>query len=586
MKKFFRIAALLFASLFFLTACASTQTHLWVKSPGWSRAAFLGSTGASNPVSLLPTEEGVYALLLPVEQQTKTYHLRLLCFHPDTAEMDTVEYPEISPSPPTQLAMSHRENANSFYWIDDGALYAATSDLQGNWLTPPHLLFDKMQVEHFVLLQQDDAPLLIVSGPRRAPGVFAVEEDGASTRLSEKGVMARAALDSAGNLHLLWAVYPVGYGDSYLVYAARHPGESWNSLSAQRIANLPLTTSTRLESLALGVDESAVSIFWTTSIAFGLEAGSVSTQYLSFPLDSASAVPPQKLYAPMVSKASFTSPQFQDLRAGQAIDLNGEPLPSTNALEDLSVAPQASSELTLAYRAGMLHLWHKRRFQVNLLYLQDGQPTYFQPISFTASYSLNPSVARDEEGWLYMSWLEKVTAEHYDVYFTSTNPEIVKAFSALSWQERGNIALKTLFGLLIGSLLAPIAASLWMLALFAVQGIFALLRRWIPASWKPAWETISIAASLLVYWEVKQATLPDMFRYVPFSAWIPNIPAAVGDVLRYAVPIVIFLLAFYAAWRYTYRKGHRTVLYFLMVYLGVDALLTMAIYAVLIYGIV
>ena len=585
MKKTQRVFA--FFLIFFLASCAPTSSHLWLKSEGWSRAVLLGESGVANPVPLIPAEEGVYALFLPVDSETHTYHLRLLRFHPESGDVDTFDYPDAAPRPPTQFAMIHLPEGIRFYWLDGRALYTALSDFSGEWLETPSLLFDENPIGNFVLVQQDSHRILLLAGTRHDPGVWALDEQGKIFPLSDNGVMVRAMTDSEGSIHLLWAVYPVGYGESSLMYASYHPGDSWQTLTPEQIADLHLTTSSRLESLALGLDDENAYALWTTTVSFGLEAGTIATRYTFFPKDSPTEASPLDLYVPMgYASEEMTPPPFQDLSVGEAIDLQTVHLPLTNALEDMSSLAQPSSEAVFAYRAGMFHLWHKRRFQVNVLYMKDGEPSYAQPLSFTASYSLNPSIVRDETGILYISWLEKVTADHYDVYFASTNPRIIDSLASLTWRERGDIALRSLFGLLIGALLAPFAASVWMLAIFLAQGLFALFRRWIPERWKPFWEGLSVFASLAAYWEAKLATLPDMFHYVPFSAWVPGISPALGDILRYTLPALIFVLAFYAAWRYTYRKGHRTILYFLMVYLGIDALLTMSVYAVLIYGVV
>jgi hypothetical protein len=75
-----------------------------------------------------------------------------------------------------------------------------------------------------------------------------------------------------------------------------------------------------------------------------------------------------------------------------------------------------------------------------------------------------------------------------------------------------------------------------------------------------------------------------MLAYVPFSAWIPNIPAVLGEILRIGVPFLTLLLSGFIAWHFTYRRGNDSSLYFLLIYIGVDALITTSIYAVLIYG--
>jgi len=80
------------------------------------------------------------------------------------------------------------------------------------------------------------------------------------------------------------------------------------------------------------------------------------------------------------------------------------------------------------------------------------------------------------------------------------------------------------------------------------------------------------------------ATLPGMMAYVPFSAWLPTIPGTVGMLLRWGVPALTLALSLWTAWYYTFRQGNPSTLYYILIYIGVDALITAAIYGVLFYG--
>ena len=49
------IAILILSSL---TACSGADEHIWLKSPGWSRAVLLGNTVLSDPVPMTLDEDG------------------------------------------------------------------------------------------------------------------------------------------------------------------------------------------------------------------------------------------------------------------------------------------------------------------------------------------------------------------------------------------------------------------------------------------------------------------------------------------------------------------------------------------------
>jgi hypothetical protein len=54
--------------------------------------------------------------------------------------------------------------------------------------------------------------------------------------------------------------------------------------------------------------------------------------------------------------------------------------------------------------------------------------------------------------------------------------------------------------------------------------------------------------------------------------------------LRVGSPPLIGLLAAFVAWNFTYRRDTRSPVYFLLIYAGVDGLLTGALYGVLVYA--
>ncbi len=78
--------------------------------------------------------------------------------------------------------------------------------------------------------------------------------------------------------------------------------------------------------------------------------------------------------------------------------------------------------------------------------------------------------------------------------------------------------------------------------------------------------------------------MPTIRDYVPFSAWLPFIPSAFYLPLQAAVPLLITGLALAVAWRYTYGRESPSPFFFLLIYVAVDAALTMAVYGVTFYG--
>jgi hypothetical protein len=79
-------------------------------------------------------------------------------------------------------------------------------------------------------------------------------------------------------------------------------------------------------------------------------------------------------------------------------------------------------------------------------------------------------------------------------------------------------------------------------------------------------------------------TLPGIGDYVPFSSWIPIIPGWLEWPLRWGVLLFIGASALLVAWHFTYRRRAHSALNFMLIYAGVDSVLSMAVYGSIIYG--
>ena len=95
---------------------------------------------------------------------------------------------------------------------------------------------------------------------------------------------------------------------------------------------------------------------------------------------------------------------------------------------------------------------------------------------------------------------------------------------------------------------------------------------------------ISLLLTLITLWGIKVTVLPGMFDYVPLSAWLPALPSWLNLPLQLGVPLLIAGLAFLAARYYVGRKNVYSIFLFTIIYAVVDAILTMALYGVLVYA--
>jgi hypothetical protein len=335
----------------------------------------------------------------------------------------------------------------------------------------------------------------------------------------------------------------------------------------------------------LGVEDANTYLFWTVIFRSGMQSGTVQTEYIHFPhLQPAAVVRPQSIAMPTIYTLNHEQLSNTELSAGERVSLQDVNIPTTTTLQEIVTNTKAAGELAIAFRSPTQHLWRKEHYQVNVAYFRDGDPSSYQPLSFTPALSTTPNLISSGDGYLYITWLEKQETDDFTVYFASTSPTVKDTLNRSTGREFLRVVAQVSFGMLVGILLAPIGATLWAVAPMAVLLITAPLRSLGSSSLKVIFTVLSVLGSIAAYWVSKLATFPGMMDYVPFSSWIPHISMVVGNILRWAVPILIAAIAMFLAWYYTFRKSNQSTLYFLLIYIGVDALLTTAIYAVLIYG--
>jgi hypothetical protein len=134
---------------------------------------------------------------------------------------------------------------------------------------------------------------------------------------------------------------------------------------------------------------------------------------------------------------------------------------------------------------------------------------------------------------------------------------------------------------LVGMALLPVVGFGWILPGLLIMGIYKLIRDQEtikdPLSW------VLLVISVTVYQLVKLGTLPTITTYTPFSAWL-DIPEWLSTPLRWAVPVIILLIAGYVANQVRKRHSQSSALFYVVLTLT-DAALTLAIYGVTFLGV-
>jgi hypothetical protein len=251
-------------------------------------------------------------------------------------------------------------------------------------------------------------------------------------------------------------------------------------------------------------------------------------------------------------------------------------------LQDVYTNPVFEDESAVAFRAAVNYYWRRSASQIGLVYMQNGLPSSYQLLSFTQQASTDPTIISDADGQLYLTWLESGDVSRFDVLFAATAPGIQEAFNPVTTDDVTQLSAATIFGLLTGVLLAPVAAMIWLVAPVITLPLTSIFRRGEQTIRSPG-TIVTLVLAIIIFQGVKFASLPAIADYVPFSAWLP-LPDIVKAPLQIIVPIAIMIGALFTSWHFTYRRSSNSPLFFMLLYIATDTLFTMSIYGVLFYG--
>lgn len=588
-KKIYRIRIFLALTLVILLSSCSTATRekLWVKSESWSRALQIGETTlVASPPSVLDPSGKLYFLLFPkVENGDRLSQLELVILD-EFGELNSKKIIDLQIPIPSDAEIIFSGDDLNLFWVDYYRLKTARINLEGELLSDVLVLSGDERVNEFSIINRNGSYLIAFGGDRENPGVSILTgelTDLKKTDFDPYGIRINQYLDEAGRLHLSWIRYSYSYGDFELYYLETDP-ENINLNEQTPIYIKKVSPSIRIIGPVLGFDNEVGYLFWSEAILAGLEAGSRTSFLQYFPLGRPDQIrPPMRMMVPAsqnLESEEYISGYFS---TGNRVNVGGTRLGSSYQ-DHIVVIPGNFSELAITFRSRSEHKWRDFRNQVNVAYLSDGLVTTYQPISYTTTDSSHPNIFQDEDQDLYVSWLERDESTFY-VYFSTTDVEKRNKLDLVSSNEYFQLAAEGIFELLAGVILFPFAASVW-----GGAGLLAFIFNLVLSQFhKPIFRTIgeilSITGGIFIFWWMKFATLPGIDDgYVPFSAWIPHIPDNFEQPLIIGVPIIIGLVSFAVAWLRTYGKNNGSAINFHLIYSAMDAVMSCAVYGVLIYG--
>lgn len=574
-----------------ITGCSGENPpkRLWLKTDTWSRALYLGETGGlSSPPLALDDQGQIFSLLFkPTVGRSGIYNPQLVKMDQTGRISGRFDLPHMISNPKESRLIIQGETIKVFF-ISRRSLFMGEVSTEGKLVGRFEVISGEAEVGSYDVVTKSSGEMILwYTGTRRNPGLYSLTFHGDQRDedlIDNDGVRVNLVLDQNEILHASWAHYPLGYGEIDWIYGY-YPEEKFQSGRETFIFTRGISSALQIEGPCMGLDDQHVYILWSEKIVTGLDAGSGTSYLQSFPVGAVEKITePRKMLAPRSSGLQKDYLEPGGFKTGERISLQEENFFPANGLFDLDTNQDQYFETALAFQSTMEYSWRQTKNQINIIYLSEGEITSFQPLSFSSTPSKEPRVSNDQIGNLYLVWLED-RGNMNDVYFATTNPEYMKFLNKITGEDVLILAGEMAFGLLAGIILSPFAAAVWgglsMIALLINKFFIRFQKQAI----QNLGQILSLAGALFIYWWLKFATLPGIDGdYVPFSAWIPRIPEGLEGPLKIGVPVVIGLVALFLAWNFTYRKKNTSPMYFLMIYAGVDALFSTAVYGVLIYG--
>jgi len=402
-----------------------------------------------------------------------------------------------------------------------------------------------------------------------------------STLIAATGNSPSARVDHNGQVHLIWR------DEIRLLYTSFSERDS-GPTEAIPITRVNVDSGGYMLGPKLGLSDGWVYVFWSILGRSGLRAGMAYTQFVSFPLGNPGPSETKTVSIASVEASSYSEGPLSDsLVSGahpQSVTYQYTQLAnpaSDQSQSDFIHQPDPAqgqrTELAVAL-AVKQQLRYDEDVQTAMALFEDGEYRGYQMAGKTLSISRQPGIAADDLGNLYVIWREGVSGEQ--LYFAATAPQIRAVADKMSVGDMINLGLRGGLEGLAAVMFLPLALPLLVPGLILLFIVLMITNREALGD-TTSWVLMVIAFAL--YQGSKLVFLPDIVNYIPFSAWI-DIPYGWTRILQIGVPILIALIAVLVAEIIRRRRTESIMIYYFALTLT-DTILTLAVYGVLLLGV-
>jgi hypothetical protein len=394
----------------------------------------------------------------------------------------------------------------------------------------------------------------------------------AAPRVIERGVSSPVAATGPDDvLHLFWEE-PGPDEDTAELYHAALVNDA-ESLTGRKLLELPTGRRFFRTGPVVAFDQEYAYLVWTVEYRRDIGAPAMSEGwYGSLALDSPSSVSARSFYLPMDERPTYVS-HDSPLRYEYLVPSHGLTEPGSERMTSpsaLSGHQEALVTCGMTIRRGASY-----EHQIVNLIFGDGGLQGYQVAGNTTHWSRLPNVVADDDGDLYLSWVDGLEPGPSDVFFATTVQRVRERVDNLTGNDLLSAALNTAFSAVTGVATIPLVISwtvspaIWALVVGHFMG---------GAGVRSPKGYAALAVSVLIYQVSKLYFSPSLLNYVPFSASVPFLPEGLYFPLQALVPVGIAGVAALGTVFALLRAQTSNLLVFSLVFILIDASLTVMVY--------
>jgi len=586
-RTLYWMAGLMALVMLALTGCEAPEAERSRKvSPDWSRGVRLGVAYFGEPITLVADEGRGGSHIVWTGQKEGEQNLHYLRLSPQAEvllERD-LETPLSRPRRPQLLLDKDGRLHLLFLARPPGSemlsLFHALLGDEGQIAAGPARLSALDQgVELYRAVLNAAGQIAVFWSVEHGadPGIRYVrlDEEGSPTSspnlLVAGGTAFDVQVDAGGTLHLTW-FQPWANDQGQEVRYASFTDARIEPVTGVRLTDMPTPRGVIIWGPTLGLDTTNAYVFWSREYRLGLEAGTAETHYTTFLLGA--PVPGEKpLLLPPVSEPVYDEHEGPFGYANLAYLASELRYDSGYLTMPVPVAGQMS-ELPVLVTMKVFEPG-RAKAQVMVAVFAQGKLLGYQFLAQTTLFSQYPLAVSDAAHDLHTIWSDLAGRGRHIVYFASTSSAVKDRIDRFGPNDVATSGLNMLWGILSGFVVLPLTL-LWILPAVIWLAIYTFLGRGEDLTYRPA--RIALAVGVLLYLGSKFVWMPTILDYIPFSAWVPLPLQSISLLLRLLTPAIILALACLAGYARVRRADTRSVFSFMVPFVLVDALLTIAIY--------